>query len=63
MKFLSVAWFNRVGIVRCEGDLPGDIRYYIKEVEGWSEESDIQEIMDWGSTFPKDVGNKLFGID
>ncbi len=63
MKFLGVEWFNRVGIVRCEGDLPGDIRYYIKDIGGYDEDYDINDIMRLGSKFPKEVGDKLFGVE
>ena len=62
MNLLDVMWFNRVGIVRCEGELPGDIRYYIKEVAGYNEDVDTEEIMSWGSKFPRDAGDKLFGV-
>jgi hypothetical protein len=62
MKFLGVEWFNQVGIVKCEGDLPGDIRYYIKDVIGIDEKSDIEDIMAFGSKFPKNAGDALFGM-
>lgn len=63
MKLLGVEWFNKVGIVRCEGDLPGDIRYYIKDIDGFNEEYDIIHIMNYGAKFPKAAGDALFGIE
>jgi hypothetical protein len=63
MKLLGVEWFNNVGIVRCEGDLPGDIRYYIKAVDGYDEVADTHTVMSFGSKFPKSAGDALFGIE
>jgi hypothetical protein len=34
----------------------------MKHVPGFNEESDIQAIKDWGSNFPKDAGDVLFGF-
>ena len=62
MTLLGVEWFNNVGIVRVEGQMPGDIRYYIKAVEGFSEEYDTMIVVAYGSKFPKDAGDKLFGV-
>ena len=69
MKILDVRWFcgrTEVGIVQIEDEHSG-IKYYIAappgEASGNNEEEDIQFIADWGSTFPKDVGDKLFGVE
>jgi hypothetical protein len=59
-KFLGVRWFNTVGIVQVEDEYDG-IQYYIKAVEGLNEVVDIQVIMDWGTTFPNNAGDVLFG--
>jgi len=68
MKILDVKWFcgrTQVGIVRTQDEFDG-IKYYIAsppgEAHGFNESEDIQFIADWGSTFPKDVGEMLFGI-
>ena len=65
MKFLNVYWFTSitasVGIVRAECEYDG-ILYFIKSVEGLDENADINSIMNWGSRFPKDAGDCLFGI-
>lgn len=69
MKILDTRWFcgrTSVGIVRVEDEYDG-IKYYIAsppgEAKGHNEEEDIKFIADWGSTFPVDAGNVLFGID
>ena len=57
-------WFcgrTNVGIVQAENDFDG-IKYYIGAVEGLDEEEDKLFIANWGSSFPKDVGNLLFGV-
>jgi hypothetical protein len=61
MKLLGVEWFNKVGIVRCEGNLPGDIRYYIKAVDGFDEEYDTIDVMNYDNKFPRAAGDALFG--
>ena len=61
MKFLGVRWFNDIGIVRVEDEYDG-IQYFIKYARGNDEQEDIKHIMDWGSRFPKDAGDVLFGV-
>lgn len=61
MKFLDVRWFNDIGIVRVEDEYEG-IKYFIKYSVGYDEEEDIKHIMDWGSRFPNDAGDVLFGV-
>lgn len=65
MKFLDVYWFTSltasVGIVRVLDEYEGFL-YFIKSVEGLNEQDDILNIMNWGSRFPKDAGDCLFGI-
>lgn len=67
-KIIDVKWFcgrTMVGIVKVEDEYDG-IKYYIAsppgEAKGNNEQEDIQFIADWGSTFPKDVGDLLFGV-
>lgn len=66
-KILGVRWFNTVGIVRVEVDFI-EIKYYIGSIDthlnygGNSEEYDMNKIADWGSTFPNDAGDVLFGV-
>jgi hypothetical protein len=55
-------WFCGVGIVRVEDEYDS-IKYYIAAVSGVNEQTDAQFIMKWGSTFPSDAGNKLFGVE
>lgn len=63
MKILDVRWFNRVGIVRVEDPYEG-IKYYISDLrEGNTENEDINEIAEWGSTFPNNAGDVLFGVN
>jgi hypothetical protein len=64
MKILDVYWFHGGGIVRVETDYDG-IKYYINSFgpRGSSDEkTDMQHIADWGSTFPTDAGDVLFGV-
>ena len=69
MKILDVMWFSgrsTVGIVRIEDEWDG-IKYYIgsppfSEYSPNSEEEDMNWIAAWGSRFPKEVGDRLFGV-
>jgi hypothetical protein len=65
MKILDTYWSSGrslIGIVRVEDDYDG-IGYYIAAVPNPSTEvSDAQYVADWGSTFPKEAGDVLFGI-
>lgn len=63
MKILGVMWFcgrSNVGIVKVFDDYDG-MKFYIGSPPFGSEEEDKQWIADWGSTFPLEVGMKLFG--
>ena len=66
MKILDVMWFSgrsHLGIVKVFDDYDG-IKYYIGSPSAVvSEEVDKQWIADWGSTFPYEAGNVLFGDD
>jgi hypothetical protein len=65
MKLLDTLWFcgrTNVGIVRVEDEYNG-IKYYIAAVSGLDKQADTQFIMNWGSTFPNDAGDKLFGVE
>jgi hypothetical protein len=64
MKILDIRWFcgrSTVGVVRIQDEYDG-IKYYIGTGEGHYEEADKQNIADWGSTFPTDAGDILFGV-
>lgn len=68
MKIVDVRWFcgrTMVGIVKVEDQYDG-IKYFIAsppgEAKGNTEGEDIQFIADWGSTFPKPAGDKLFEV-
>ena len=64
MKILDTKWFcgrTNVGIVRVQFE-DGDTRYYIASVEGYDETDDAQFIADYGSYFPDDAGDILFGV-
>jgi hypothetical protein len=56
----KVEWFNDVGIVLVELEYPPFRKYYIKKVDGFNKELDIQAIKNWGNSFPKDAGDVLF---
>jgi hypothetical protein len=66
MKILEARWFNSCGIVRVETECDG-IKYYIKyyihgTVNKNSEDEYKKLIAEWGSRFPNDAGDVLFGI-
>ena len=65
MEILDCRWFcgrTNVGIVKVNDEFEG-VKYYIASVSGLDEKSDMQFIADWGSTFPKSVGDVLFGVN
>ena len=65
MKLLDIRWFNcgiLIGIARTEDEWEG-IRYYISAIHNTTTPiKDAQCVADWGSTFPKDAGDVLFGV-
>jgi hypothetical protein len=69
MKIVGFKWFcsrSTVGIVQVEDQYDG-IKYYIGappliEYAPNTEEADVQWIADWGTTFPKPAGDKLFEV-
>jgi hypothetical protein len=64
MKIIGVRWFcgqSTVGVVRVQDEYDG-IKYYIGTGEGHVEEADMQNIAEWGSTFPTAAGDVLFGV-
>ena len=66
MKLLDIRWFNGrtlVGIARTEDEWEG-IKYYISAVPNPTIAiEDAQLVADWGSTFPKEAGDVLFGVN
>ena len=65
MKVLDVLWYINCGIVRVEDEYEG-IKYYIRGLQAneWSTpERDAQFVAEWGSSFPREVGDILFGAD
>ena len=65
MRAIDWTWFtNRdgcTGIVRAETE--DGIKYFISHVAGFNEHTDIQYVMEWGSTFPTAAGDALFGVN
>lgn len=65
MRILRTLWFtNRdgtTGIVHVQTDYDG-LKYFIGHVSGEDESVDSQYVADWGSTFPTDAGDVLFGL-
>ena len=65
MKILAVQWFcgrSNVGIVQVQDPWDG-IKYYIGSPPRCKDEAaDTQWIADWGSSFPINVGDQLFGV-
>lgn len=64
MKILDMTWFtNRdgcTGIVAVEDEYEG-VKYYIGHAHGLNEAQDAQYVAEWGSTFPIEAGDALFG--
>lgn len=65
VEFVNVHWFcaghGNVGVVKVNDPYEG-IKYYIGQCKGVDAIADINHIMNWGSTFPKDAGDKLFEL-
>jgi hypothetical protein len=65
MEVLDILWFTNmfgcVGIARTDDEYNG-IRYYISYVPGLNVDEDTERVAQYGSTFPKDAGDALFGI-
>lgn len=64
-NILDTKWFcgrTSIGIVRVQTDYYG-IVYYIGTIhQSSTAEQDSAFIADWGSTFPVEAGDTLFGI-
>ena len=65
MTLLDIRWFNGptlIGIARTEDEWEG-IKYYIRAIpDSTTAIEDALLVADWGSTFPKDAGDVLFGV-
>lgn len=65
MQVLDAIWFSgtsTVGLVQVLDEYDG-IKYYIGIATGMDEEVDKEHISAWGASFPKNVGDILFGAD
>lgn len=65
IKVLDVRWFcgsSNVGIARCDLGPYDGIKYFVGSCSGMDEEVDKQYIAAYGSTFPSDAGDLLFGV-
>lgn len=51
MKFISVVWFNQIGVVKCEDLVTGETKFYIGNGQGFDEKDDIKFIMSWVINF------------
>lgn len=64
MRVLDVRWLTGrscIGVARVETDYDG-IEYRIAACQGFDEPTDIKFIADWGTLFPQDAGDVLFGV-
>ena len=65
MKILRTHWFTNkdgtIGIVHVKTEYDG-LRYFIGRARGNDEIFDAQYIAEWGSSFPEDAGDVLFGL-
>ena len=65
MKLIGVKWFTGtscIGIVMAECPYDGVV-YFINQVTGHDEKADAEYIMSWGTRFPKNAGDVLFGVN
>lgn len=66
MKVTDSLWFcaghGNLGIVQVEDEYDGR-KYYIGCCTGVSEEADMEYIAKWGSSFPRQAGDVLFGVE
>lgn len=46
MKILNVQWFNNVGVVTIDNGF--EVKTYIKAVQGFNEQEDVQDIISLG---------------
>ncbi|AEC53116.1 hypothetical protein SCRM01_170 [Synechococcus phage S-CRM01] len=56
----NVRWFRNTGIARRYDEQEDKWFYYLKSIDGFDEETDYFQILDWGAHFPAEVGNLLF---
>ena len=68
MEILDSYWFTNttsmngcIGIVKVLDKWDG-VKYYIGAGRGGDAASDAELIAGWGSSFPTEVGDKLFGV-
>ena len=65
MKILDVKWFcgsTNVGVVQVMTEY-SSVQYYIGSFVASTEQEDAEFIAAWGSSFPLDVGDLLFGYN
>jgi hypothetical protein len=66
MKIIASYWFTGfmssfpIGIVLAEDEITGELKAYIGEGQGRSEENDACNILEYGSKFPLDAALILF---
>lgn len=64
MRAQKVKWFTsvkgKIGIAKVLTD-DGDIEYRIGPVDGFLEHMDVQQVVAWGSSFPRAAGDAMFG--
>ena len=63
MKILDTYWFNGGGIVKVLDEYEG-VKYFIRgydPLDSDDEQTDAEFVANWGSTFPSDAGEVLFG--
>jgi hypothetical protein len=56
----NVRWFDKVGIARRYDEQEDKWFYFIRNINGYGEETDYFWILDWGTHFPAEVGTLLF---
>lgn len=53
MKTIGYVWFGgSIGIVLCLHEFENELKAYIKTISGSDEKSDIEDVKDWGNSFP-----------
>lgn len=64
---VNVKWFSHInstiGVVRMRDEITNELKFYIGNGHGLSEEDDYLEILAWGAKFPVEAGKALFNMN
>lgn len=58
-EVLDAKWFQKLGVIKTKDTTTNEIKFYIGEGYGVSEEEDIKHIIDWGTKYTPDSFRQL----